>query len=87
VREGGSGSICGLANLRPDLLRPAAWEGKDDPRIAACVQAIVADPFMPAVKALIAHRQKDAEWRRMRPPLVELDEARVRALVARFEAA
>ncbi|MCA3245413.1 MAG: dihydrodipicolinate synthase family protein, partial [Azospirillum sp.] len=87
VREGGSGSICGLANLRPDLLRPAAWDGADDPRIAKCVEAIVADPFMPAVKALIAHREKDAEWRRMRAPVVALDDARVRALVARFEAA
>ena len=24
VREGGSGTICGMANIRPDLLRPAA---------------------------------------------------------------
>jgi 4-hydroxy-tetrahydrodipicolinate synthase len=87
VREGGSGSICGLANLRPDLLRPAAWEGKEDPRIAKCVEAIVADPFMPAVKALIAARENDKAWLRMRAPVVELDEARARALVARFDAA
>jgi 4-hydroxy-tetrahydrodipicolinate synthase len=87
VREGGSGSICGLANLRPDLLRPAAWDGKDDPRIGKCVEAIVADPFMPAVKALIAHRERDLEWRRMRAPVIELDEARIRALTARFDAA
>lgn len=87
VREGGSGSICGLANLRPDLLRPAAWDGKDDPRIGKCVEAIVADPFMPAVKALIAHRERDPEWRHMRAPVVELDEARIRALAARFDAA
>ncbi len=87
VREGGSGSICGFANLRPDLLREAAWAGKDDARIGHCVGAIVADPFMQAVKALIAAREGDPEWRRMRPPLVGLDEARVQALVARFEAA
>jgi len=87
VREGGSGTICGLANLRPDLLRGAARDGTDDPRIAACVAAIVADPFMPAVKALIAHRTNDGEWRRMRAPLAALDDARARALVARFDAA
>lgn len=87
VREGGSGTICGMANIRPDLLRPAAWEGKEDARIGACVAAIVADPFMPAVKALIAHREGDANWRRMRPPVVELDEARANALVKRVEAA
>ena len=87
VREGGSGSICGLANLRPDLLRAAAWDGKDDARIGACVAAIVADPFMQAVKALIATRERDPEWRRMRPPLVGLAEVRAQALAARFEAA
>jgi 4-hydroxy-tetrahydrodipicolinate synthase len=87
VREGGSGSICGLANLRPDLLRKSAWDGSDDARIGHCVAAIVADPFMQAVKALIAAREGDPEWRRMRPPLVGLDETRVQALAARFEAA
>jgi 4-hydroxy-tetrahydrodipicolinate synthase len=87
VREGGSGTICGMANIRPDLLRPAAWEGKDDARIGACVAAIIADPFMPAVKALIAHRENDAEWRRMRAPVVELDDARAAALVKRVDAA
>jgi 4-hydroxy-tetrahydrodipicolinate synthase len=87
VREGGSGTICGLANLRPDLLRPAAWDGKDDPRIADAVAAIVADPFMPAVKALIAHRTGDAAWLRMRAPLVALDAAQARALVDRFDRA
>ena len=87
VREGGSGSICGLANLRPDLLRAAAWEGKDDPRVTACVTAIIADPFMPAVKALIAQRETDPEWLRMRPPLMALAPDRAQALVARFEAA
>jgi 4-hydroxy-tetrahydrodipicolinate synthase len=87
VQNGGSGTICGLANLRPDVLRPAAWDGKDDPKIAALVSAIIADPFMSAVKALIAHRTGDAAWRRMRPPLEALDDAKSRALVERFEAA
>jgi 4-hydroxy-tetrahydrodipicolinate synthase len=87
VQNGGSGTICGLANLRPDLLRPAAWDGQDDPRIGALVSAIVADPFMSAVKALIAHRTGDAEWRRMRAPLEALDDAKVRALVERYESA
>lgn len=87
VQNGGSGTICGLANLRPDLLRPAAWEGKDDPKIAGLVAAIVADPFMSAVKALIAQRTGDVEWRRMRPPLEALDDAKARALVERYDAA
>lgn len=87
VQNGGSGTICGMANLRPDLLRPAAWDGKDHPAIAAIVAAIVADPFMSAVKALIADRLGDPEWRRMRPPLEALDDAKTHALVARVAAA
>jgi 4-hydroxy-tetrahydrodipicolinate synthase len=87
VQNGGSGTICGLANLRPDVLRPAAWDGKDDPKIGALVAAIIADPFMSAVKALIAHRTGDKAWLRMRPPLDALDDAKARALVERFEAA
>ena len=42
---------------------------------------------MPAVKALIAWRQKDPEWLRMRAPVIELDAARARALELRFDAA
>jgi 4-hydroxy-tetrahydrodipicolinate synthase len=87
VRGGGSGTICGLANMRPDLLREAAWTGKDDPRITRLVEAIIADPFMPAIKTLIAHRTGDPAWRRMRPPLMPLGEAQARALVERYEAA
>ena len=69
VRQGGAGTICGLANLMPGVVRKAAHDGVDDPRIADAVQAIMRYPFMPAVKALIAHRRGDAGWRVMAPPL------------------
>jgi 4-hydroxy-tetrahydrodipicolinate synthase len=85
VRHGGQGTICGLANFCPDLLRPVVHEGKDDPRIAPIVEAVCALPVLPAVKALIARRTGDAAWTTMRPPLEPLTEAQARGLGAAFE--
>jgi 4-hydroxy-tetrahydrodipicolinate synthase len=86
VRHGGAGSICGLANVAPDLLRPLAWDGVDDPRIGLMVEAILAHSFMPAIKALIAEQRSDPEWRQMRPPLEALAAADGHALHARLSA-
>ena len=38
VRQGGAGTICGLANLMPGVVRKAAHDGVDDPRIANAVR-------------------------------------------------
>ncbi len=86
VRHGGSGSICGLANFAPDLLRPVARDGVDEPRVNRMVEAILAHSFMSAVKALIAERTGDAAWRVMRAPLEPMDEARSKALYAALTA-
>lgn len=86
VRSGGGGSICGLANVAPDLLRPLANEGKDDPRINAMVNAILEHSFMSAIKALIAERLGDAGWRTMRAPLDPMTEAAARDLAGRLAA-
>ena len=84
VREGGAGSICGVANIAPDLLRPLAHEGQDDPRIHAIVNAVLGYSFMPAIKALIAATKGDPAWRTMRAPLEALPEADARTLAAAF---
>ena len=63
VRNGAQGAICGVANVCPELMRPLAHEGVDDPRIHRLVDALVTVPVVPAVKALIARR-----CRRMMPP-------------------
>jgi len=87
VRMGGSGSICGVANVAPEILVGAAKHGRDDPRIGPVVEAIIAHPVLAGIKALIAHQQRDPEWARMRPPLADLDAASARRLIAAFEAA
>jgi 4-hydroxy-tetrahydrodipicolinate synthase len=87
VRQGGAGTICGLANLLPGIVRKAAHEGIDDPRIATTVETIARHPFMPAVKALIAHQRGDPGWRVMAPPLTPLAEAEAKRLIGEFEKA
>ncbi len=89
VRQGGAGSICGLANVAPDLLRPLAWDGVDDDRIGQMVTAIMGHSFMPAIKALIAARLGDPAWRMMRAPLDALsagDGAALHAVVGGIRA-
>jgi 4-hydroxy-tetrahydrodipicolinate synthase len=86
VRHGGAGTICGLANIAPDLLVPLAHAGDDDPRIGEMVEAIVAHSFMSAVKALIAETNHDPDWRRMRPPLDALAEPDARKLAGQIAA-
>lgn len=87
VRMGGSGSICGVANVAPEILLGAAKQGKDDPRIRPVVEAIIAHPVLPGVKTLIAHQLRDPAWARVRPPLVDLDTAAAHKLIAAFDAA
>lgn len=86
VRHGGAGSICGLANVAPELLRPLAHAGRDDPRIAAMVEAVLGHSFMPAIKALVAEALGDPAWRVMLPPLDPLSAAAARKLAARIDA-
>lgn len=85
VRHGGGGTICGLANVAPDLLRPLAWDGRDDPRVGRMVEAVLTHSFMPAIKALIAERLGDPAWRVMRAPLSALSAADARALHAAIQ--
>jgi 4-hydroxy-tetrahydrodipicolinate synthase len=80
VRAGAQGTICGLANFAPDLVRHLAVDGRDDPRVDAIVNTLCEMPVIPAVKAMVAHRHSDPAWRTMRPPLLPIDEAQARAL-------
>jgi 4-hydroxy-tetrahydrodipicolinate synthase len=85
VRSGAAGSICGIANICPDIVRPLAQDGIDDARVGAIVEAIVAHPVMAAIKALVARRTGDAAWRVMRPPLTALPDDAARALSRRID--
>ena len=72
MRSGAQGSICGLANLAPWLLRDVIHNRIDNPLIVPVVNLITSYPVLPAVKALVAHIHRDDAYARMRAPLVDL---------------
>jgi 4-hydroxy-tetrahydrodipicolinate synthase len=42
-------------------------------------------PMIPALKHAVAHWRRDDEWKRVRPPLVELTAEQSAALVSRLD--
>ena len=86
LAEGGTGTICGMANVVPDLVRamfanPAAETAMQ----AACDQ--FADPaFLPLMKAALASATGDAAWRNVRAPLRPADPARGARIAAALAA-
>jgi 4-hydroxy-tetrahydrodipicolinate synthase len=76
LAEGGTGTICGMANLVPHLVRAMfAGPGGEPAMAAACAQ--INDPdFLALLKAALAARTGDAAWRAVRPPLRAADPAR-----------
>jgi len=85
VRHGAQGTICGVANLVPELLRPMVYEGKDSAVVDALVDEICSHPVLAAVKALTGHVHGDPGYGAMRPPLEALDEATRKRLFAAFD--
>jgi len=73
---GGTGTICGMANLVPDLVRGMFAGPAGEPAMRAAVDAIVASgDVLPNLKATLAALTGDAVWRAMRPPLRAADPA------------
>lgn len=79
--EGGVGSICGMVNLVPHLVR-AMFQGHDaTPAMTAACEALKA-PFIPMLKAILAAQTSDAAWRNVRPPFRPADPARAARIAA-----
>lgn len=85
VRNGAQGTICGVANLVPHLLRPMVYEGAESAVINRLVDEICSYPVLPAVKALVGHLHGDAGFGAMRPPLEALSEGERQRLFAAFD--
>ncbi|MCB0046337.1 MAG: dihydrodipicolinate synthase family protein [Caldilineaceae bacterium] len=92
MRLGGAGTISAMANIVPGVIRRLydGWTGDDAEALQAeanQMRTALADfPMIPAVKGVIAHQHGDAEWRRVRPPLVALSDAQQAAMAARLGA-
>lgn len=85
VKLGAAGAISGVANFRVDLLNDVMAGRPASPALAPLVEAIVAHPATPAVKALVGHLSGDTSWRRVRPPLRALTDAEARQLGRRYD--
>lgn len=85
VKLGAAGAISGVANFRVDLLNDIMAGKPASSALAPLVEAIVAHPATPAVKALLGHLSGDASWRRLRPPLRALSDAEAQHLGRRYD--
>ena len=78
IAAGGAGTICGMANIAPELVK-AMIDGKDvEARMQAAVDIVVKSPsFLATLKAILAAQTGDAGWLRVRPPLRALSDGSV----------
>ena len=88
IAAGGAGTICGVANVYPHLVkallsRDATSETKA--RIAKFIEITFRQPFLPAFKCMVADRTGDAAWRDVRPPLLPLTDEQHRTLRASLD--
>jgi 4-hydroxy-tetrahydrodipicolinate synthase len=87
MRNGGVGCISATANVNPAAIHRlyAGWQSPQAERMQAEVneirQFIGQFPVIPALKRIVSHYAGDPAWNRLRPPLVELDEAQARSLL------
>lgn len=88
LAAGGAGTICGIANLFPRLLRRlydhalTADYHDDLKRLETFIAALERYPLFAAFKALQAELADDDGWAALRPPLVALDSQSQRAWLA-----
>lgn len=96
LASGGAGTICGLANVMPRLMRamfaaPTTFEQRRFvPHILAGDNILSRRPFIPSVKGVVADATGVDSWRRVLPPMAEvptIDEARMIADFKRWEIA
>ena len=88
LAAGGAGTICGVANLYPRLIRrlydhAGDANGREElVQVERFVAAAEGYPLFPAFKALQAELTNDPAWNRLRPPLVPLEASARRAWLA-----
>ena len=75
MREGGAGTICGVANIFPGivaaLLKPTVTKS-DEARIQEFIAIIFRYPFLAAFKAIRAAQTDDPSWDALRLPWLQL---------------
>jgi 4-hydroxy-tetrahydrodipicolinate synthase len=86
MAEGGAGTICGMANIVPGLVKTMIDNGADaEARMRSAIDVVADAPsFTSALKAVLAAQTGDAGWLRVRPPLRPLADGA--ALKAKLDA-
>ena len=90
LRAGGTGTICGVANAYPEIVRALlspSVTASDEERIAKFISILFEYPFLSAFKAIIAAQTGDPGWRAVRPPWTDLPEDAQRALLGKLKEA
>jgi 4-hydroxy-tetrahydrodipicolinate synthase len=75
LRAGGAGTICGVANVYPGIVRALLARDvapEDETRIKRFIDILFRFPFLPAFKAIKAAQVDDAGWRAVRAPWLPL---------------
>jgi 4-hydroxy-tetrahydrodipicolinate synthase len=86
LRAGGAGCISATANINPAAIhdvyahRDAADADERQAEITAFRKAMAQFPMIPALKAVVEIETGEEGWRRVRPPLDDLDDAAVERL-------
>lgn len=92
LRAGGAGCISATANVNPAAIVELArhWQTDDaderQQRLNVVRDLFEKYPLIPAMKSAIAYFSGKDAWRRVRPPLVELEEQRASELVSSIKA-
>lgn len=86
MAKGAEGSICGLANIAPELLAPVIHSADDGRVLIELTNLVVSNPIIPAVKVLVGHLAHDADFDLVRPPLSELGADQRTKLIETFDA-
>lgn len=93
MQHGGAGCISATANVNPRAIRNLfdSWESADATQLQAELDSVRAlfqsFPMIPALKAATAHFAEDDQWRRVRPPIVEMAAEQLAELERQMQAA
>jgi 4-hydroxy-tetrahydrodipicolinate synthase len=85
LRAGGAGTICGVANVFPDLVRALFSPDvtpADEQRVVTFIEIAFRQPFLAGFKALLAEQTRNPAWRAVRAPLLPLPAESRRTLLA-----
>jgi len=92
MQHGGAGCISATANINPSAIRRLFenWNHEDagaaQEKLNAVRQCVQRFPVIPALKSTIAQFSGDPEWRRVRPPLIELSDVQHSELLRQLAA-